>query len=59
MARIAEQAKRVILQLTHQIKSPRQAYVDLDMFTPRFRGDLNSQRGVVIRETPEDGQRCQ
>lgn len=40
-------------------KSPRQAYVDLDMFTPRFRGGLNSQRGVVIRGTPVDGQRRQ
>jgi hypothetical protein len=40
-------------------ESPRQAYVDLDMFSPRFRGGLNSQRRVVIRETPGDGQRCQ
>jgi hypothetical protein len=29
------------------------------MFAPQFRGGLNSQRGIVTRETPEDGRRCQ
>ena len=46
---------RLISKLENHIRTAD----DLDMFPSRLRGRMNSRRGVVRRETPEDGQRCQ